>query len=69
MHFLRQTICIGAGICADWESGDAFTDSLHKINDGDGGPLSWSVDCGALMHKCTLRDLVKSLKMLVKSPG
>lgn len=42
------------------ETGDAFTDSLNKINNGFGGSLSWYIERGALMHKWSLGDLVKS---------
>jgi len=66
---MLQTITIGSGICGDLETGDAISDSLNKINNGYGGSLSRHIECGALMHKCSLGDLVKSLRMPIKRPG
>lgn len=57
---------VGTGICGYVETGDAFMDSLNKINNGYGGSLSQHVERGALVHKCSLGDPVKSLKVPIK---
>lgn len=55
---------MGAGICGDLETGDAFTDSLNKINNAyggstpNGGPRCtsavWETSCR--VSRCLLED-------------